>query len=167
MLPDPNAPLRDRVLQRVVEGEAESSAALRKAAFEGAGLSPDLKPLIEKVHAHACKVTDEDVAKVQHAYGDATPRSVIADYMTAPISEQLRAMLRLLERCTLEPDRLTPDDVRVVLDTGVTREAIRDAFYVAFLFNTYDILADTLGWELPDRRYYPKAGKFLLKKGYL
>jgi hypothetical protein len=54
-----------------------------------------------------------------------------------------------------------------VLATGVTREAIRDAFYVAFLFNTYDRLADTLGWELPDESYYPKAGQRLLKKGYL
>jgi hypothetical protein len=56
--------------------------------------------------------------------------------------------------------------VRKVLDAGVTREAIRDAFYVAFLFNTYDRLADTLGWELPDSSYYPRAGKFLLEKGY-
>ena len=53
-----------------------------------------------------------------------------------------------------------------VLATGVTREMIRDAMYVAFLFNTYDRLADTLGWELPDQSFYPKAGKFLLKKGY-
>ena len=48
----------------------------------------------------------------------------------------------------------------------MTREAVRDAFYVAYLFNTYDRLADTLGWELPDERYYPKAGRFLLKAGY-
>ena len=75
-------------------------------------------------------------------------------------------MLKLLERLTLEPDQLTSVDVRAVLATGVTREAMRDAFYVAFLFNTYDRLADTLGWELPDARYYPKAGQFLLKKGY-
>lgn len=76
-------------------------------------------------------------------------------------------MLGLLERFTLQPDSLTADHVREVLATGVTPEAIRDAFYVAFLFNTYDRLADTLGWELPNERYYPKAGQFLLKKGYL
>ena len=76
-------------------------------------------------------------------------------------------MLRLLEKFTLTPDALTADDVRPVLASGVAREAIVDAFYVAFLFNTYDRLADTLGWELPDERYYPKAGKFLLKRGYL
>jgi alkylhydroperoxidase family enzyme len=78
----------------------------------------------------------------------------------------LRAVLALLEKLTLTPDRLSADDVRPVLARGVTPEAIRDAFYVAFLFNTYDRLADTLGWELPDRSYYPKAGKFLLGHGY-
>ena len=76
-------------------------------------------------------------------------------------------MLGLLETFTLRPDELNAGQIRAVLATGVTREAIRDAFYVAFLFNTYDRLADTLGWELPDRRYYAKAGQRLLKKGYL
>ena len=75
-------------------------------------------------------------------------------------------MLGLLETFTLFPEQLDASCVRVVLDAGVTREQIRDAFYVAFLFNTYDRLADTLGWQLPDPRYYIKAGQFLLKKGY-
>lgn len=75
-------------------------------------------------------------------------------------------MLGLLETFTLHPERLTPDVVRQVLAAGVSREAIRDAFYVAFLFSTYDRLADALGWELPNQRYYAKAGKFLLKQGY-
>jgi len=92
--------------------------------------------------------------------------AVVDDYRTAAIDEKLRAMLALLETFTLRPDELTVADIRAVLATGVSREAIRDAFYVAFLFNTYDRLADTLGWELPEDRYYPKAGKFLLKKGY-
>jgi alkylhydroperoxidase family enzyme len=91
---------------------------------------------------------------------------VLDDYRTAPIDEGLRAMLGLLEICTLRPHELESADVRVVLDAGVSREAIRDAFYVAFLFNTYDRLADTLGWELPADAFYAKSGQFLLKKGY-
>jgi alkylhydroperoxidase family enzyme len=79
----------------------------------------------------------------------------------------MRAMLGLLETFTLEPDALSTSRVREVLDAGVTRDAVRDAFYVAYLFNTYDRLADTLGWQLPKQGYYAKAGKFLLKKGYL
>jgi alkylhydroperoxidase family enzyme len=91
---------------------------------------------------------------------------VLADYTTAPIDEKLRAMLGLLETFTLTPETLDTAAVRSVLERGVRREAIRDAFYVAFLFNIYDRLADTLGWELPDAAYYPKAGQFLLKHGY-
>ena len=93
-------------------------------------------------------------------------KAVLADYRSAPIDEKLRAMIGLLEKFTMQPDELTAADVRAVLATGVSREAIRDAFYVAFLFNTYDRLADTLGWELPDSGYYLKAGQRLLKKGY-
>jgi hypothetical protein len=75
-------------------------------------------------------------------------------------------MLGLLETFTLRPEQLNASLILPVLAAGVTREAIRDAFYVAFLFNTYDRLADTLGWELPDKAYYPKAGHRLLTKGY-
>jgi hypothetical protein len=75
-------------------------------------------------------------------------------------------MLGLLVTFTLSPEELDADAVRGVIAAGVTREAIRDAFYVAFLFNTYDRLADTLGWELPQESYYKKAGQFLLKRGY-
>jgi alkylhydroperoxidase family enzyme len=91
---------------------------------------------------------------------------VLDDYRTAPIDEKLRAMLGLLETFTLRHEELGPADVRAVLDAGVSREAIRDAYYVAFLFNTYDRLADTLGWELPEQSYHDKSGQYLLRKGY-
>ena len=91
---------------------------------------------------------------------------ILADYRTAPIDERLRAMLALLETFTLRPEEMNAAAVRTALAAGVSREAVRDAFYVAFLFNTYDRLADTLGWELPEQRYYDKAGQFLLAKGY-
>ena len=93
-------------------------------------------------------------------------RQVRDNYKTARISEKLRAMLGLLETFTLHPEQMTPEKVRAVIDAGVSRDAIRDAFYVAYLFNTYDRLADTLGWELPDRAYYLKAGQRLLHHGY-
>lgn len=93
-------------------------------------------------------------------------KPILDDYRTAPIDEKLRAMLGLLETFTLRPNELGPEDVRAVLAAGVSKEAVRDAYYVAFLFNTYDRLADTLGWELPADAHYARAGQFLLKKGY-
>jgi alkylhydroperoxidase family enzyme len=97
---------------------------------------------------------------------DDTMRQIRADYRTAKISESLRAMLGLLETFTLRPEEMTSEKVRAVIEAGVSREAIRDAFYVAFLFNTYDRLADTLGWELPEAPYYKKAGQRLFTHGY-
>jgi len=92
---------------------------------------------------------------------------ILADHRTAPISELMKGMLGLLETFTLRPAELDAEAVRVVLRLGVSKAAVNDAFNVAFLFNIYDRLADTLGWELPDGAYYPKAGVRLLTHGYL
>lgn len=92
---------------------------------------------------------------------------ILADYRTAPIAEPLRATLALLEKLTLRHEALTADDVRAVMRHGVSKAAINDAMNVAFLFNIYDRLADTLGWELPEASYYPKAGVRLMTHGYL
>lgn len=93
-------------------------------------------------------------------------KPVLDDYRSAPIDERMRVTLALLETFTLRPEELGAAEVRPVLAAGVTREAIRDAFYVAFLFNTYDRLADTLGWELPEQSFHDKSGQYLLKNGY-
>jgi alkylhydroperoxidase family enzyme len=80
----------------------------------------------------------------------------------------LRAVLGLLEQMTLSHESLGPDDVRAVLATGVSKEAIAEAMEVAFLFNVYDRLADTMGWHVPDKEsgYYNVSAKRLLKDGY-
>ena len=93
---------------------------------------------------------------------------MLDDYLTAPIDEKLRLTLGLLKKMTLDHANLGPEDVRVVLKSGVTKEAIEDALEVAFLFNIYDRLADTMGWDVPDRHrgYYQVAAKRLLSQGY-
>jgi alkylhydroperoxidase family enzyme len=98
---------------------------------------------------------------------DLTTR-VLEDYATAPIDERLRATLRLLEKMTLEHTELRPEDVRAALLAGASKQALADAFEVAFLFNIYDRLADTMGWDVPDRTsgYYEAGAKRLLTHGY-
>ena len=92
----------------------------------------------------------------------------MTDYSAAPISDKLRATLGLLRKMTLQPERLSGADVRAVLDQGVSREAVRDAMHVASLFNLYDRLADTMGWDVPaaESGYYETAARRLLKRGY-
>jgi hypothetical protein len=67
---DRHAELRDKVLAQVLQGPGESEPALRQAAAGNAELPEDLRQLIAKVHAHAYKVTDADIARLQSTYGD-------------------------------------------------------------------------------------------------
>lgn len=93
---------------------------------------------------------------------------MLDDYTTAPIEEPLRATLGLLKTMTLQHDRLTAEDVRAVMRAGVSKSAIRDALEVAFLFNVYDRLADSMGWDVPSRTSgaYESGAKRLLERGY-
>jgi hypothetical protein len=67
---DPHAVLRDAVLQQVLTGPGETDSSLRTAAADNARVPADLQSLIGKVHAHAYKVTDADIAKLQKRYAD-------------------------------------------------------------------------------------------------
>lgn len=93
---------------------------------------------------------------------------MLDDYRSAAIAEGLRATLGFLERMTLHPAELTAADARAVLDSGVSREALAEAIHVAYLFNIYDRLADTLGWDTPpaDDGSYTSSAKNLLQRGY-
>ena len=80
---------------------------------------------------------------------------------------KVRATLAMLEAMTLRPDELTVDDVRQVLETGVSEEGVVDALYVGFLFNTIDRIADSLGFLTVSPEEYGKSADRLLKHGYL
>jgi hypothetical protein len=56
------AQARTAVVARILEGDGSASHALRRAAFDSAGLAEPLSTLIDKVAKHAYRVTDEDIA---------------------------------------------------------------------------------------------------------
>jgi hypothetical protein len=89
--------------------------------------------------------------------------------MKAPIEERLRAMLTIVKKMTLAPDTLAPADFQAALAAGASREHIRQALEVAYLFNIYDRLADAMGWDVParDSGFYQASAKTLLsRRGY-
>lgn len=94
---DPHAALRDAVLERVLNGPGESEPALRNAAADGSGLPPDLQPLVDKIHAHAYKVTDDDVARAQRTYGDDRLFEIVVSAALGASRQRLLAGLRALE----------------------------------------------------------------------
>ena len=67
---DRHAQLRDAVLAQVLTSPGETDPALRQAAANNAGLPEELRALVAKVHAHAYKVSDADIARLQSTYGD-------------------------------------------------------------------------------------------------
>ncbi|HZI99376.1 MAG TPA: hypothetical protein VFD22_01855 [Gemmatimonadaceae bacterium] len=94
---DPHSKLRDRVLESVIDGPGESDPAVRRAAANGAGVPPDLAPLIEKVHRHAYKVTDADIATAQARYGDDRMFEIIVSAALGASRNRLLAGLKVLE----------------------------------------------------------------------
>ena len=84
------------------------------------------------------------------------------------VNQKVLSTLDLLRKMTLDHRNLTAADVRRVLDAGVSKAAIADALEVAFLFNIYDRLADSMGWDVPatGSGYYEVAAKRLIRRGY-
>jgi hypothetical protein len=93
---DPHAVLRDQVLSQVLSGPAESDPAIRRAAADNAGLPDDLRPLVTKVHKHAYKVTDADVATLQATYGDDPLFEIIVSAALGAARKRLLAGLNTL-----------------------------------------------------------------------
>jgi len=94
---DPHAELRDAALRRVLEGKGESDAALRQAAADDAGVPAELRALVEKIHRHAYKVTDEEIAQLQAKYGDDAMFELIVSAALGASRNRLAAGLRALE----------------------------------------------------------------------
>lgn len=96
----------------------------------------------------------------------AVAEACLADYHTAPISEQLRATLAFLETMTARPDELTAADARKTMAAGVTRQQLTDAVAVASVFNIITRYANALGFAIPTEAEYAKSATMMLKRGY-
>lgn len=92
--------------------------------------------------------------------------AVLADYRTAPISEKLRAMLGFLEKLTLRPAEVGPQDIAPLHAAGLTDEEIESAVHICANFNVINRVADSLGFDLVTREVYLGSAKRLLKVGY-
>jgi hypothetical protein len=79
---------------------------------------------------------------------------------------ELAATLVFLERLTLRPDELGPDDAERARAAGVSDAALRDAALVCSLFNMIVRLADSFGWDVPTRERLLERAPAMLEGGY-
>ena len=82
------------------------------------------------------------------------------------MDERTRAMLGFLEKLTLRPEDLGPEDADAVRATGASDDAMVDAIHVAALFNMIVRLADSLGWDVPPFEEFYARADGMLASGY-
>jgi hypothetical protein len=97
VISDPHATLRDSVLQTVLDGPGESDPSIRRAAADGEGVPANLQTLITRIHNHAYKVTDDDIARPQAAYGDDQMFEIVVSAALGASRNRLFAGLKALE----------------------------------------------------------------------
>ena len=78
----------------------------------------------------------------------------------------MRATLGFLEKLTLSPKEIWPEDVAVLRVEGLADAAIRDAIYVCVGFNIINRIADALDFSVPPPKVFVSGAKFLLIFGY-
>ncbi|HKV21139.1 MAG TPA: alkylhydroperoxidase AhpD family core domain-containing protein [Mycobacterium sp.] len=99
-------------------------------------------------------------------YGDdAKVLAALQNLDTAPISEPLRATLRMLGRLA-RSQSVDADDMHAVLNAGVTPAQIEDALAVSFAFNVTARLANAFDFDLATPEAMAAGAKHLLKRGY-
>lgn len=79
--------------------------------------------------------------------GEEKVQHVLDDYLTAPISERLRATLVFVEKVTLLPSEVGPEDVCRLQAEGVSEQGIREALLVCFAIAVTNRLAESFGFE--------------------
>ena len=88
------------------------------------------------------------------------------DWRTAPVNEKVRSTLGFLEKLTLCPREVGPEDVEPMRSAGVNEQAIEEAIYVCFLFNVIDRLADAFDFDIPSAEGFRRDGQVLYSRGY-
>jgi hypothetical protein len=94
---DPHSALRDAALASVLDGPAHADPALRNGAARNQDLPNDLQYLVGKIHAHAYRVTDDDVGRAQKIYGDDKLFEIIVSAAMGASRQRLTAGLRALD----------------------------------------------------------------------
>jgi len=98
---------------------------------------------------------------------DEIVKTVLDDWRTAPLDEKVCVTLSLLEKVTLTPAEIGPDDIVPLHAAGVSEQAIEDALVVCALFNIIDRMADALAVAIPSAEGFAQTAERLLEQRYL
>ena len=92
--------------------------------------------------------------------------AVLENWRTAPVNEKLRRTLGFLEKLTVSPSEVSPEDIESVRSVGVSDKAIEEVIHICFLFSVMDRLADAFGFDMPSAKDFQRGGRVLYSFGY-
>jgi hypothetical protein len=75
-------------------------------------------------------------------------------------------VLGFLEKLTLTPGEVGPDDVQPLHAADVSEQAIIDAIYICAFFNIIDRLADALNFHMPSSEMFSYRASLTSNHGY-
>ena len=95
-------------------------------------------------------------------------QQVLADPETAPVSNKLKALLKIAAKVQSGGKNVTTEDVAFARNEGATDIEIHDAVLIAAAFCMYNRYVDGLAtWQPDDADLYDKMGEQRAHEGYL
>lgn len=93
-------------------------------------------------------------------------RDALARRDEGRLSPRAAAAAAFVETLTRDPNAVTADDVEQARAAGVEHDALAEAIYVAFMFNTINRVADALEFEHRSDRDRRRGAEALRRLGY-
>ena len=115
-----------------------------------------------------CNSSHSAVAKVLLGERANIVDAVKTSLEAAPISEKLRALLRIAGKVQMDGREVTEDDIANARSHGATDREIHDSVLIAAAFCMYNRYVDGLGiWTPRESEVYEGIGQRLAKDGYV
>jgi len=113
-------------------------------------------------------VMSHGAAAASHLGDSGLVERVKTDFMTAPISLKLKALLVIAGKVQEDGKLVVESDVVAARAMGATDTEIHDTVLIAAAFSMYNRYVDGLGTMQPsDPGMYEQMGKHLAEKGYM
>ena len=118
-------------------------------------------------HCRYCSSIHGAIAKAHLKDGNIVAR-VKSDPETAPVSDKLKALLRIAEKVQMGGGSVSDQDVAAAREEGATDVEIHDAVLIAAAFCMFNRYVDGLAtWAPDDPRLYDQMGEHRAEMGYL
>jgi uncharacterized peroxidase-related enzyme len=115
---------------------------------------------------HFCQASHSAAAS-SHLGDPAVVERVKTDFLSAPVSPKLKALLAIAGKVQQDGKLVTSADVEAARKQGATDIEIHDTVLIAAAFCMFNRYVDGLGtWQPHDPEMYAQMGKHLADQGY-